>query len=588
MHSETSLALLLKRIWKNIRTHRKKQFVLILILMFFASASEILSIGAVIPFLSVIANPESVYSHEYIKPFINYFGFSSPDDLVIPITIFFSVSVLLAGLMRICLLWGEIHYAQAIGADFSCQIYQRALSQNYSVHVSRNSSEVISSISTKTDQVVKTTVIATLKIISSILMVSMITCALVAINPAMTISALIGFCVIYSVIIFLTKNRLYANSRLIAENTSLTVKALQEGLGGIRDILIDGTQKSYCEHFSFADSQRRKSLANNSVIEQTPRYGVESLAMILIAGITLYLVSVEGGVVAMLPMLGALALGAQRMLPMLQQAYRSFASMRGSQTIVVDVLELLEQPIPNNINNVGELPLVFDQSIELKNVTFAYSPDRVMVLKGIDIRIDKGTVVGFIGVTGSGKSTLLDIIMGLLRPSGGLFEVDGIDIEKYSQRAWYSHVAHVPQSIFLSDATIAENIAFGIPRNKIDYGLLQEVSKKAQLNETIDGWKLQYDTVVGERGIKLSGGQRQRIGIARALYKQANILILDEATSALDSNTEKKVIDSILAGGDITIIMVAHRLSTLRDCKCIYEIKDGMVYRKGTPEEMID
>jgi ATP-binding cassette subfamily B protein len=224
----------------------------------------------------------------------------------------------------------------------------------------------------------------------------------------------------------------------------------------------------------------------------------------------------------------------------------------------------------------------------MKEVAFRYAPEAPWVLQGVDLNIPKGSRIGFIGTTGSGKSTLLDLIMGLLHPTSGSLRIDGANITTQNYRAWQSLIAHVPQAIFLADATIAENIAFGIPPDQIDHARIRNAAQKAQIAQDIDSWSQQYNTVVGERGVRLSGGQRQRIGIARALYKQAEVIVFDEATSALDNETELAVIEAIEnLGPEITVLIVAHRLTTLRSCKPIVELSDGHITRSGTYQDIV-
>jgi len=582
------MKILFLQLYCHIRQERKKQLMLIMALMLIASVAEVISIGAVVPFLGVLANPETVFQHEYAQPVIRYAGITEPSQLLLPFSAVFGIAALLSGAMRIALLWGQTRLAHAIGADLSYQIYKHTLYQPYSVHVARNSSEIIAGISTKANQVVSAAVLPVLTILTSLVMIVMVLFALVAFNPIISFSAIAGFAAIYSLFVLITRKRLVSNSLQISQKSNQIVKSLQEGLGGIRDVLIDGTQAAYCTVFRSADLPLRRAIANNQIIAQIPRYGVESLGMVLIVVLAYFLNGLEEGMLGALPLLGALAVGAQRMLPMLQQAYAAWTTIRGAQAVLQDALMLLEQPLPEYAEGPTTSKISFQQTIKLQNISFRYSDDTPWVLTGLDLEIKKGANIGFIGTTGSGKSTLLDITMALLHPTDGSMSVDGVTITEKNHRGWQSHIAHIPQAIFLSDATIAENIAFGLPIDKIDFDRVGRAAKQAQIHETIMTWDNGYNTKVGERGVRLSGGQRQRIGIARALYKQANLLILDEATSALDNATEKAVMNTIYdTHADITILMVAHRLSTLQDCDLIIELENGKIKRQDTPAEII-
>lgn len=579
---------LLKRLWKNINLKRKKQLSLVLLFIMAASVTEVISIGAVIPFLGVLANPEAFFQHELAQSFINYSNIAEPSQLLPLFATAFMIAALMAGLMRIALLWGQTRLAHAIGADLSYQIYKNTLYQPYSVHLEQNSSEVISAIATKSDQVVMQTILPIMYIVSSIFMLIMILLTLIVIHPVMAIVAMTGFAFIYVFFIYLTKKRLHGNSKKISHNSNITIKALQEGLGGIRDVLIDGAQDTYCEYFRAADVKRRRSISSNQFMGQSPRYGVESLGMILITSLAFFLSKEEGDLMGTLPLLGALAIGTQRMLPMLQQAYNSWSLIRGSQCILQDALALLEQQLPKYTEYKNTGSISFHKTIRLNSLGFRYNKDAPWIFNNLNLTILKGSRIGFVGTTGSGKSTLLDIIMTLLHPSEGTLEIDDTEVNVSNNQGWFSHIAHIPQSIYLSDTTIAENIAFGIPKDRIDYQRVISAAKKAQIDGTIQSWDQKYDTVVGERGIRLSGGQRQRIGIARALYKEADVLIFDEATSALDSQTEKVVMDAIDdIHKDTTILMVAHRLSTLKNCDLIVELENGKIKRQGRPSEII-
>ena len=346
----------------------------------------------------------------------------------------------------------------------------------------------------------------------------------------------------------------------------------------------------YVENYKKSEIPMRRAYARINILTMSPRFIIESLGMILIAFMAYSLSNRPEGISSAIPILGAFALGAQRLLPILQQAYGGWQTIRGGQAQFSDAINLLNQPIPDHLNDTetSDNKIEFNEYIEFKNISFSYTSKSTQVLKNISLRITKGQKIGFIGETGSGKSTLLDIIMGLLNPSDGDFIVDGQVISKEHYRFWQKNIAHVPQTIFLSDSSIKENIAFGISKNKIDDELVKDSARKAQISKTIESWEKKYDTSVGERGIKLSGGQRQRIGIARALYNKANILIFDEATSALDNKTEKLVMNELeCLDENLTIIMVAHRLTTLKECDLIIELKDGEIKSQGTYSEIV-
>lgn len=578
----------LTRLWCHISPRRRWQFIYLFVLMLLASFAEVMSIGAVLPFLGVLTAPELVFELPVAQPIIELLGLTESKQLLLPLTIAFSVLALIAGGMRLLLLWSTIRLSFAAGADLSIDIYRRTLYQPYAEHCARNSSVVIDGISNKANGVIYNIIIPTLTLISSSTMLAAILIAFIVFEPLMALTTFSVFGLIYLVIVRLTRKQLIADSRSVALESTKVIKCIQEGLGGIRDVLIDGSQETYCQIYSVANIRLRYAQGNSLFIGAFPRYGVEALGVFFLAVLAYFLAQQTNGIAKAIPFLGALALGAQRLLPLLQQVYGSWTQINSGQASLKEVLNMLDQPAPNFISKpVEELP--FSQSITLRQISFRYEEQASYVLNQINLTIPKGSRVGFIGATGSGKSTLLDIVMGLLKPTNGLLEIDGRVITSVNHRAWQSHIAHVPQVIFLADCTIEENIAFGIPRDKIDFSRVKLAAVQAQIANDIECLPKKYQTFVGERGIRLSGGQRQRIGIARALYKQADVIIFDEATSALDSQTEQAVMQAIQSlSEELTLLIIAHRLTTLENCTQIVELSDGKIKRTGRYQDIVN
>jgi len=316
---------------------------------------------------------------------------------------------------------------------------------------------------------------------------------------------------------------------------------------------------------------------------------MEAIVMILFAALAYGISRENQAIVTALPVLGAMAIGAQRLLPVLQQGYVAWAGIAGSRASLADALDLLDQPLPVEALQPAPAPLHFQDAIRFDAVRFRYTNGGPWVLDGINLTVPKGARIGFVGSTGSGKSTALDLLMGLLMPTEGELLVDGRPVNGNRLRAWQRTIAHVPQSIYLADTTLAENIAFGVPRDAIDLQRIQQAARQAQIADFIESRPEGYNAFVGERGIRLSGGQRQRIGIARALYKQAGVLVFDEATSALDNATEQSVLDAIEGlSRDLTILLIAHRLTTVRRCDTIVELERGRVVAQGTYEQLLE
>jgi len=546
--------------------------------MVVASISELISVGAVVPFLGILIAPEQVYQNALVQPVIQVLEISEPNQLILPLTILFIIAALTAGIIRLTLLYATTRLSYATGADISINIYRRTLYQEYAVHVALNSSKVINGIINKTNIVISSILTPILMLMSSIILLIGIMVALFYIDIVVALTALIGFSFLYGMVVYYTRKQLKENSQCIADQSTMMIKSLQEGLGGIRDVLIDGTQQFYLQLYRNADLPLRRASGNNQFISGSPRYAMEAIGMVLIAILAYFMTQQKNGMAASIPVLGALALGAQRLLPVLQQAYSSYSLIKGSKSSFVDVLNLLDQPLPEYLDQPITKPIPFTKEIKLNNLNFRYTDDSPWVLKNVNLSLKKGCHIGFMGVTGSGKSTLLDIIMGLLPGTNGELLIDQLPINNQNRRAWQAHIAHVPQNIYLSDGTIEENIAFGIENEEIDHQRVRKAAQQAQIAELIEQWKDGYQTIVGERGVRLSGGQRQRIGVARALYKKASVLIFDEATSALDNETEQAVMDAIEGlDKELTILTIAHRLTTLKSCDKIVKLDKNNV-----------
>lgn len=552
--------------------------------MLLGALAELMTLGAVLPFLAIMADPGKALDYPLLGRALGMLGLSAPSDLLLPATIVFATIALCAGGLRLLLVWSSQKFVYRLGYDLGVEVYRRTLYQPYSYHATKNTSELIAGIN-KVQMIIAGMLLPLMQALTGALISLFILAALILIDTTTALVAAAGFGGIYAAVSTATRRRLRANSGIIASTQSRRVQAIQEGLGGIRDVLLDHAQPIYVRRFAHLDSQFRDAQAWNAFIGIAPRFVIEALGMVLIAALAFGLSRQTGGLLAVLPTLGALALGAQRMLPLLQQVYNGWAQAVGSHHLLADVLQLLELPVKavDSAARSGK-PQPFTRAIRFKSVSFRYAPHQQLVLENVDLTIHKGDRIGIIGKTGSGKSTLADLMMGLLRPTSGEIWIDDKLLDESSLPSWQAQIAHVPQSIYLADATIAENIAFAVPDHCIDLDRVTEAARKARLHDFIMTLPGGYRTVVGERGVRLSGGQRQRIGIARALYKEAQILVFDEATSALDSETETAVMEAIQSlGTDLTIVLIAHRLSTLRSCNRVFQVSRGRVLEIASP-----
>lgn len=577
---------LLRRLFRHVSGKRRQQFLLVVGLTVVGAFAEFATLGAIMPLVTVLTQPDRVLKLPVVSAFARAIGIVDGRDLIVPIALAFAVTAVLAGGLRLSLLWLGTNLGNATGTDLSVQIYERTLHQPYRVHVARSSSEIISGITQKVG-VATAVLISTVTAMTSSILFLTILATLVLIDPVISLVAVGTFGTAYGTIAWATRRRNLANGRVIAREQTQVIKALQEGLGAIRDVLLDGTQGVYTEVYRRSRLQLQRAAIENTFINEAPRYVLESISMAMVGLFVLVMSRRDGGIANALPTIAAMALGAQRLLPLMQQFYGHFSVLVGSQAALSDVLMLLEQPLPDDGAGMAPAALPLRRTLDCDKLSFRYQPDGPWILREVDLRIPRGSRIGIIGTTGSGKSTLVDLLMGLLEPTAGQVLVDGCEITDSNRRAWQHSVAHVPQSIFLTDASIEENIALGVPAGAIDSSRVRVAAKQARLAGFIESSPEGYNTKVGERGVRLSGGQRQRIGIARALYKQADVLIFDEATSALDSETEHAVMSAMDdLSEELTVVIIAHRITTLRNCGFILRIADGRIAEQVTYAEL--
>ena len=558
-----------------------------MLLMLAGAVAELVTIGAVVPFISLMAQPDRAYDYPFLQDIFEVAGWDQPQSILLPMTVLFLGIVVLSTATRLLLAYVSNRFIFALGYDVGIKLYSSVLNQPYAYHISKNTSEVIAGIN-KVQIMVNAVLRPLMEALTAIVLAIGILAALIFVDAVTAIVAGALFGAIYLVVMKLIGLKLAQNGRIIAAAQSTRIRCVQEGLGGIRDVILDGTQPHYVKVFSRVDQQFRKAQATNAFLGAAPRFLIEAIGIVLIVGLAYRLSLQPGGLLGALPVLGALALGAQRLLPLFQKMFMAWAQVTGNRQIFVDVLSMLNLPA-RRLDSMNESrPLRFEREISVRDLSFQYTPDEAPVLRALDIEIPKGSRVGIIGKTGSGKTTIMDILMGLLDPSAGMVLVDGTPLGPDNRRTWQDRIAHVPQHIYLADASVAENIALGIPLENIDMHRVREAARQAQVADFIDASSAGYQARVGERGIQLSGGQRQRIGIARALYKNADVLILDEASSALDSATEQAVMTSLeRLDANLTILIVAHRVQTLQACDLIIRLDDGQIVEAGSYKEVV-
>jgi ATP-binding cassette, subfamily B, bacterial PglK len=582
--------LLVIKLWGKFSTKRKRQFILLLFLIIISSFSELFAIGAIIPFITALTNPDLLLNSPYFIEFSRYMEFIYVIDsknFPLVITILFIIAVTISGGIRLLLLYVNTKLSFAAGNDISVDIYRKTLYQSYEAHLLQNSSEVVSGILIKAKRMIGSVIMPIINIVTAAFFLIFLFLFFLNLDPLIFVYGILFFGVIYAVIGFIFKKKLFHAGKIEAKEHQKVMQLLQEGLGGIRDVIIDNKQDFHVSLFSDSDYKLRKASALTTFLSSSPRFFIETILIFSISVAGYIFSKSEGGITDSLPYLGSIAIGSQRLLPILQNAFQSWANLKSISPTLEEILSFLDLPGSNRLNSKS-VELSFNHSIHFSQISFAYKGAESYSLHEIDFKINKGAKIGIIGETGSGKSTLLDIIMGLLTPTSGKILIDGVELDQKTILAWQKQIAHVPQFIFLIDSSIKENIALGIPSEEIDDELVLESAKGARIFDFVESLPDKWHTKIGERGVRLSGGQRQRIGIARALYKQAEVIILDEATSALDNETESEVMNSInKLSKNLTIIIVAHRLSTIENCDELLELNNGKIKNSGNPKSIL-
>ena len=555
-----------------------------------AGLSEIFSIVSIVPFLTIISDPESIWKINYLKNVLMFFGIIESNSALLILSLFLILISIITTTLRLLNIWINGKLAANVACAIGAEGYLNTIYQSYQKHLYSNSSFLIDGC---TEQITRICYAFrdSLQFISSLFISASILILLFVVDYKLAFIASTIIISCYLLFALTIRRKLNFNSKITAESSRNVVKNIQESLGGIKDLIVGNYQNYYLDLYQKFHRPWRDKEMESVFISQFPRYMFESISIIIIVifAIILKFNDSDSNIIVKL---GVFAVAAQKLIPTFQVIYSSWARIKSNSSQIDFVLKRanLKKDIPYLRNNDKSNKIKFTKNIQFNNVSFNYQNSK-QILKNVSFTINKGDRLGILGATGSGKTTLLDILMGLLQPTNGEILIDGKNLYNSNNKnfilKWWQSISFVPQNIFLSDRSIAENIAFGIERNNIDKNLLEKVSKISQLEEFISNIKSGYDTPVGERGLRISGGQKQRLGIARALYKENKILVLDEATSALDFKTEKLLINAINdLEPDITVIMVTHRLSTLSGCNKILNVIKGKVEILNDPSLM--
>ncbi len=580
---------LIRQLYGLLDRKQKKKIIIIQLLIFITSVSEIVAIGSIGPFMSVVGNTEVLESGGFISDFFKWSGIASSGDFVFLLGVF-SIGLLLVGsIISVFNSWITILYSQQIGASISNKLYEHYLYKKWEEHSVISSSELTKRIAQESGRLTNGIILPLMQMNSKIVLIFLMLVALIVYNPLVTMSGIMLFSSAYIIIYKFVRLRLHVAGKQLSDVNTERFKLMAEGFGGIRDILLMRRQGYYVERFRKENDKVVDSQTLVQTLSIVPKYIIELLAFGSIILFVLFLLKeYSGDLSEILPVLAIFGLTGFKLLPALQAVYSCVAKVKGN----LAAFEAIQNDLTGSKNReaVAEGDFCMDyNNLYLDKVFLKYPTKSEYALKNISINIKAKSTVGFVGASGSGKSTIIDLIMGLLTPTSGCLKLDDSELNFSNLRVWQSKIGLVPQTIFLSDASILENIGFGLPISEIEMGQAMHACKLACLDEFIGSLPNGIYTTVGERGVQLSGGQRQRIGIARALYNNAELLVFDEATSALDGVTERNIMKAINdLSGQRTLIMVAHRLSTVKKCDVIYYMDDGEIVASGSYGELLE
>jgi len=573
----------------NDQRKKLRRLQILVVLMAFAEIAGVVSIG---PFMALVGDISQLQGEGILADLYRATGLEDPRDFLFWVGIGVLVVLAVAACISTFTVWRLSIYGAQVGAELGDRLFRHYMHQPWLFHASGSSSKLTNRIVQEAGRITGQIISPLMQMNAKLVMALFMTIAIFLYNPLVAISGFLLFSGTYILLYKTVRRRLVRNGRHISEAQQMRFKLMGEGFGGIKDVLLLGRQKVFTDRFQAECEKFAAAQGTTQALGQVPRYAMEFIAFGSVIFLVLYLLSEhEGNLGEILPVLSVYALAGFKLLPAFQQAYTGLSQIRGNLTAfdaVRDDLRASSLTVAGSSVPTGQR-ITPRSEIRFNNVVFSYPGKEEPALNEIDITIPVNGVIGLVGASGSGKSTAIDLLLGLIEPQqGGLF-IDGKPLTEKNVRAWQNSVGFVPQSIFLADSSIRENIAFGLPPEAVDEEKVSRAVTMAHLDELLTELSQGLDTRVGERGVQLSGGQRQRIGIARALYHDADVLVLDEATSALDGITEKLIMDAIhdLAGKK-TIIMIAHRLATVRQCDSIYLLQRGKILDSGTYFELTE
>ncbi|MEO8000438.1 MAG: ABC transporter ATP-binding protein [Arenimonas sp.] len=583
----------LKKLIDLLTPQERRRCLLLLVMILVMAFIDMLGIASIMPFMAVLTNPGIVHSNQYLYAMYQYLDFSNENEFLsfLGMTVFFMLVGSIA--FKALTTYALLRFTHMRNYSLSKRLVAGYLQQPYDWFLNRNSSDLGKTILSEVDEVIVGALVPTMQVIAQGAVVIGVLILLVVVNPLLTLAVAAVLGTAYVLLYWVLRSYLnrIGNERVEANRDRYQI--VQEIFGGIKEVKVSGLEGVMLKYYEDPAMRFARQVSASKISSQIPRFALEALVFGGMLLMMLYLMSKPGGLQEALPVLAVYAFAGYRLMPALQNVYQQLTTLRFSGP-ALDALHADITSLKSDNSGVFHSskiePLGLAKCLALEQITYQYPGAERASVKSMDMKIDAFTTVGFVGTTGSGKTTTVDLILGLLQPQNGKLTADGKIISKENLRAWQRSIGYVPQHIYLADASVSANIAFGVPSQNVDIEAVIRAAKTACLHDFVtQDMPAGYDTMVGERGVRLSGGQRQRIGLARALYHDPDILILDEATSALDNLTEQAVMEAVNnLGHRKTIILVAHRLSTVKECDRIFMLEYGEIIGSGRFEELLE
>jgi ABC-type bacteriocin/lantibiotic exporter with double-glycine peptidase domain len=550
---------------------------------------DMVGVASIMPFMAVLANPELVQTNVFLNAAFTKLGIADPQHFLFVLGILVFVLLVVSLSFKALTTYAQLRFTMMREYSIGKRLIEGYLYQPYSWFLNRHSADLGKTILSEVNTVIYQVVTPMMNLIAQGAVATALLSLLILIDPQLSLIAGLTLASAYALIFKATRRFLARTGNECVKANQGRFTAVSEAFGASKEVKVGGLERAYIQRFSDPARTFARHQATAQVISQLPRFALEAIAFGGMLLVVLYLMALRGSFASALPTIALYAFAGYRLMPALQQIYGAITQL-GFAGPALDALHTDLMSLQPTHSNPSEDAIPLNQAITLSNIHYRYPNAPKSALKNLSLTIPAKSIVGFVGATGSGKTTTVDLILGLLEAEQGSLEVDCLAITAHNQRAWQRAVGYVPQQIYLADDTLAANIAFGLDAKDIDKAAVERAAKIANLHEfVVNELPQQYQTTVGERGVRLSGGQRQRIGIARALYRKPQVLILDEATSALDNRTEQAVMEAMHnLGHQITIIVIAHRLSTVKNCDTIFLLDKGELKAQGTFQELTD